>query len=32
MHVEVDTEKIVNKYGTLSGDELLQSYKKDEEE
>ena len=32
MNVEIDTEKIVNKYGTLSGEELLESYRKDEEE
>ena len=32
MSVEIDTEKIVNKYGTLSGEELLESYRKDEEE
>ena len=32
MNVEIDTEKIVNKYGTLSGEELLEGYRKDEEE
>ena len=32
MYVDVDTNKISNKYGTLSNDELLEEYKKDEEE
>ena len=29
MYVDVDTNKISNKYGTLSNDELLEEYKKD---
>jgi glutamine synthetase len=32
MYADVKTETIINKYGTLSGEELLEEYKKDEEE
>lgn len=32
MYADVKTETIINKYGTLSGAELLEEYKKDEEE
>jgi glutamine synthetase len=32
MYADIKTETIINKYGTLSGEELLEEYKKDEEE